>query len=225
MINVVIADDQALIRDSLKIVLSMDDDINVVGTASNGLGVLDILKKEYVDVILMDIRMPKMDGVLCTKQVKKDYPKTKVIVLTTFDDEDFVFSALRYGASGYLLKGVSMDELTTAIKTVHSGGAMLNPDIAAKVFSMFSKRLDEDTIIQVDDKAETEISRTEWKVIQQVGRGRSNKEIAAILYLSEGTVRNYLSSILNKFSLRDRTQLAIWAVENRQKVRDMINGQ
>lgn len=225
MINVVIADDQALIRDSLKIVLSMDDDINVVGTASNGLGVLDILKKEYVDVILMDIRMPKMDGVLCTKQVKKDYPKTKVIVLTTFDDEDFVFSALRYGASGYLLKGVSMDELTTAIKTVHSGGAMLNPDIAAKVFSMFSKRLDEDTIIQVDDKAETEISRTEWKVIQQVGRGRSNKEIAAILYLSEGTIRNYLSSILNKFSLRDRTQLAIWAVENRQKVRDMINGQ
>ncbi|MBD5423987.1 MAG: response regulator transcription factor [Allobaculum sp.] len=224
MINVVIADDQALIRDSLKIVLSMDDDINVVGTASNGLGVLDLLKKEYVDVILMDIRMPKMDGVLCTKQVKKDYPKTKVIVLTTFDDEDFVFSALRYGASGYLLKGVSMDELTAAIKTVHSGGAMLNPDIAAKVFSMFSKRLDEDTIIQVDDKAETEISRTEWKVIQQVGRGRSNKEIAAILYLSEGTVRNYLSSILNKFSLRDRTQLAIWAVENRQKVRDMING-
>ncbi|MDE5758139.1 MAG: response regulator transcription factor [Allobaculum sp.] len=223
MINVVIADDQALIRDSLKIVLSMDDNINVVGTASNGLGVLDLLKKEYVDVILMDIRMPKMDGVLCTKQVKKDYPKTKVIVLTTFDDEDFVFSALRYGASGYLLKGVSMDELTAAIKTVHSGGAMLNPDIAAKVFSMFSKRLDEDTIIQVDDKAETEISRTEWKVIQQVGRGRSNKEIAAILYLSEGTVRNYLSSILNKFSLRDRTQLAIWAVENRQKVCDMIN--
>ncbi len=222
MINVVIADDQALIRDSLKIVLSMDEDFNVVGTASNGLGVLDILKKEYVDVILMDIRMPKMDGVLCTKQVKKDYPKTKVIVLTTFDDEDFVFSALRYGASGYLLKGVSMDELTTAIKTVHSGGAMLNPDIAAKVFSMFSKRLDEDTIIKVDRKAESEISRTEWKVIQQVGRGRSNKEIAAILYLSEGTVRNYLSSILNKFSLRDRTQLAIWAVENRQKVRDMI---
>ncbi len=225
MINVVIADDQALIRDSLKIVLSMDENINVVGTASNGLGVLDILKKEYVDVILMDIRMPKMDGVLCTKQVKKDYPKTKVIVLTTFDDEDFVFSALRYGASGYLLKGVSMNELTAAIKTVHSGGAMLNPDIAAKVFSMFSKRLDEDTIIQVDDKAEIEISRTEWKVIQQVGRGCSNKEIAAILYLSEGTVRNYLSSILNKFSLRDRTQLAIWAVENRRKVRDMIKGQ
>lgn len=222
MINVVIADDQALIRESLKIVLSMDEDLKVVGTAANGLGVLDILKKEYVDVILMDIRMPKMDGVLCTKQVKKDYPKTKVIVLTTFDDEDFVFSALRYGASGYLLKGVSMEELTAAIKTVHLGGAMLNPDIAAKVFSMFSKRLDEDAIIHVDDEAENEISKTEWKVIQQVGRGRSNKEIAGILYLSEGTVRNYLSSILNKFSLRDRTQLAIWAVENRRKVKDMI---
>ena len=222
MINVVIADDQALIRDSLKIVLSMDEEIKVVGTAANGLEVLDLLKKEYVDVILMDIRMPKMDGVLATRLVKKDYPKTKVIVLTTIDDDDFVFSALKYGASGYLLKGVSMEELAMSIKTVHSGGAMLNPDIAAKVFNMFSKNQSEETIIRVDENSENEISKTEWKVIQQIGHGRSNKEIAAALYLSEGTVRNYLSSILNKFSLRDRTQLAIWAVENRGRIREMV---
>ncbi len=221
MINVVIADDQALIRESLKIVLSMDDDIKVVGTAADGLEVLDLLKKEYVDVILMDIRMPKMDGVLATRLVKKDYPKTKVIVLTTFDDDDFVFSALKYGASGYLLKGVSMDELANAIKTVYSGGAMLNPDIAAKVFSMFSKNQADDSIIRVEENSEKEISKTEWKVILQVGHGKSNKEIAAALFLSEGTVRNYLSSILNKFALRDRTQLAIWAVENRSRIREM----
>ncbi len=218
MIRVVIADDQALIRDSLNIVLSMDEDLRVVGTAANGLEVLDLLKKEYVDVILMDIRMPKMDGVLCTRLVKKDYPGTRVIVLTTFDDDDFVFSALRNGASGYLLKGVSMSELTQAIKTVHTGGAMINPDIAAKVFEMFSKSDDDGSAIHVDPAAVEDVSPTEWKVIREVGQGKSNKEISGILCLSEGTIRNYISSILSKFSLRDRTQLAIWAVENKKKV-------
>lgn len=221
MIKVVIADDQALIHDSLKIVLSMDPEIEVVGTAENGLQVLDILKKKPVDVILMDIRMPKMDGVLATKLVKKDYPQTKVIVLTTFDDDDFVFSALRYGASGYLLKGVSMDELAASIKTVYSGGAMINPDIAAKVFALFNNHLDEESIISVREDAEQEISHAEWKVIQQVGKGMSNREISMTLYLSEGTVRNYLSSILSKLCLRDRTQLAIWAVENRKRIKEL----
>lgn len=218
MINVAIADDQQLIRDSLAIVLSMDDEIRVIGTAENGLDILDLLKKERIDVILMDIRMPKMDGVLCTKLVKEQYPKTRVIVLTTFDDDDFVYSALRYGASGYLLKGVSTQELTNAIKTVNTGGAMINPDIAAKVLKMFSSSEDEDSSIKVDDSLCKEITRTEWRVISLVGAGLSNKEIAAKVYLSEGTVRNYISIILNKFQLRDRTQLAIWAVENKKKV-------
>ena len=111
MIKVVIADDQELIRESLKIVLGTHEDIQVVNIAADGLEVLDILKRESVDVILMDIRMPRMDGVVCTKAVKEQYPNTKIIILTTFDDDDFVFSALKYGASGYLLKGVGMDEL------------------------------------------------------------------------------------------------------------------
>ena len=111
MIKVVIADDQELIRESLKIVLGTHEDIQVVNIAADGLEVLDILKRESVDVILMDIRMPRMDGVVCTKAIKEQYPNTKIIILTTFDDDDFVFSALKYGASGYLLKGVGMDEL------------------------------------------------------------------------------------------------------------------
>lgn len=220
MVRVLIVDDQELIRESLKIVLSTHDDIHVVGVAGDGFEVLDILKREKVDVILMDIRMPRMDGVYCTKAVKEQYPETKIIILTTFDDDDFVFSALRYGASGYLLKGVGMDELYQAILTVESGGAMINPDIATKVFSMFSRMSQNNYSIQVDETSLDDISKPEWRVIQQVGFGLSNKEIAQKLFLSEGTVRNYLSSILSKLDLRDRTQLAIWAVQSGQTTKD-----
>lgn len=220
MVRVLIVDDQELIRESLKIVLSTHDDIHVVGVAGDGFEVLDILKREKVDVILMDIRMPRMDGVYCTKAVKEQYPETKIIILTTFDDDDFVFSALRYGASGYLLKGVGMDELYQAILTVESGGAMINPDIATKVFSMFSRMSQNNYSIQVDETSLDDISKPEWRVIQQVGFGLSNKGIAQKLFLSEGTVRNYLSSILSKLDLRDRTQLAIWAVQSGQTTKD-----
>lgn len=220
MVKVLIVDDQELIRESLKIVLSTHDDIHVVGVAGDGFEVLDILKREKVDVILMDIRMPRMDGVYCTKAVKEQYPETKIIILTTFDDDDFVFSALRYGASGYLLKGVGMEELYQAILTVDNGGAMINPDIATKVFSMFSRMSQNNYSIQVDETSLDDISKPEWRVIQQVGFGLSNKEIAQKLFLSEGTVRNYLSSILSKLDLRDRTQLAIWAVQSGQTTKD-----
>ena len=213
MIQVLIADDQELIRESLKIVLSAYPDIEVVGAVGDGTEVLETLPTTKPDVILMDIRMPKMDGVLCTKSVKEHFPNTKVIILTTFDDDDFIYSALKYGASGYLLKGTSMDELHDAIVTVNDGRAMLNPDIATKVFKLFSQMAQSNLAIQVDEALTYDISKMEWRIIQQIGFGLSNKEIAAKLYLSEGTVRNYLSNILSKMDLRDRTQLAIWAVQ------------
>ena len=208
MINVIIADDQELIRQSLKIVLSANKDINIVDTVCNGKEVLNSIKKNKPDIILMDIRMPEMDGVQCTKIVKKDYPN-----ITTFDDDEYIFDALKYGASGYLLKGVSMNELVEGIRTVAAGRAMLNPDIAIKVVRLFSEMAKDNLSIKVNKKNVDSIVNAEWKVIQLVGRGKCNKEIAKELYLSEGTVRNYISQILNKLDLRDRTQLAIWAVE------------
>lgn len=213
MIKIVIADDQELIRESLKIVLGTHEDLKVVDVVSDGFEVLKILEREKVDIILMDIRMPGMDGVYCTKVVKEKYPHTKVIILTTFDDDDFVFRALKYGASGYLLKGISIDELTGAITKVYQGTAMINEDIASKVVKLFSKMAQANIAIQIDEKQTAELKNTEWKIISLVGRGLSNKEIAKKLKLSEGTVRNGLSNILSKLNLRDRTQVAIWAVQ------------
>lgn len=213
MIKVLIADDQELIRQSLQIVLNTKEDMQVTDTVGNGQEVIQSIRKEMPDVILMDIRMPKMDGVQCTKIIKENYPQIKIIILTTFDDDEFVYNALKFGASGYLLKGVSMDELVEAIHTVHSGRAMINPDIATKVVKLFSQMAKADYTIQVEERYEKELTKTEWKIIEQVEFGASNKEVAENLNLSEGTVRNYLSTILNKLGLRDRTQLAIWAVQ------------
>jgi len=215
MIKVLIADDQELIRHSLQIVLSSKQNIEVTDAVADGLEVIRSVRKNKPDVILMDIRMPKMDGVQCTKIIKENYPEIKIIILTTFDDDEYIYDALKYGASGYILKGVSMDELERAIHTVHSGREMINPDIATKVLRLFSQMAKADFFIDTGKKVEQELTRTEWKIIEQIEYGLSNKEIADALNLSEGTVRNYISTILNKLKLRDRTQLAIWAIQAR----------
>lgn len=213
MIKIIIADDQELIRESLKIVLDMNKDMEVIGLAENGLKVLEILKKSVPDIVLMDIRMPKMDGVICTKEVKENYPKVKIIILTTFDDDEYVYYALKYGASGYLLKGCSVQELTEAIHKVMSGGSILNPNVIDKVVKLFNQMAQNNIVMEVDEKDIKELSKTERNIAHLVGNGLSNKEIAEKLFLSEGTVRNGLSSALSKLHLRDRTQLAIWAVQ------------
>lgn len=214
MIKVLIADDQELIRQSLQIVLETKEGIKVMGTAKDGREVIRMVRKEKPDVILMDIRMPEMDGVQCTNIIKEVYPQIKIIILTTFDDDEFVFSALKYGASGYLLKGISMDELERAIHTVYNGGAMINPEIATKVVELFSEMAQSNYDIMIEAQNVNELTDTEWEIIKLVGRGMSNKEISKSMSLSEGTVRNYLSTILNKLNLRDRTQLAIWEVQS-----------
>ena len=212
-IKILIADDQELIRQSLQIILSNEPDFTVTENAANGLEVIRSVRRERPDVILMDIRMPEMDGVVCTQIIKENYPDIKIIILTTFDDDEYVFNALKFGASGYLLKGISIEELTKAIRKVYQGNAMINEDIASKVVRLFSQMAQGSFSIQVDEKQSQELKENEWEIIVQVGRGLSNKEIASALNLSEGTVRNNLSHILSKLGLRDRTQLAIWAVQ------------
>lgn len=203
MIKIMIADDQELIRESLKIILSTKEEFRVIATVGSGKEVIEAIRREQPDVILMDMRMPDMDGVHCTKFVKEVYPDVKVIVLTTFDDDEYVYSALKYGASGYLLKGVSLDELSNAIKTVLQGGAIFNPNVASKAIRIFSQMAKNNVVtekFQSQDDLPT-LSNTEWKIIQQVAQGLSNKEIAEILKFTEGTIRNYLSVILDKLEI------------------------
>lgn len=213
MIKILIADDQELIRESLKIILSTNNEFEVIDTVGSGKEVVESIRRHIPDIILMDVRMPDMDGVQCTKFVKEVYPEIKVIVLTTFDDDEYIFSTLKYGASGYLLKGVSLDELTSAIKTVLQGGAIFNPNVASKVTKIFSEMAKNNIVAErIHDEDLPNLSDTEWKIIQQVSQGLSNKEITEILKFTEGTIRNYLSVILDKLQLRDRTQLAIWYI-------------
>ena len=198
MIKVLIADDQELIRQSLSIILGLKEEISVVGGVGDGTEVLEFIAKEKPDIILMDIRMPTMDGVECTKIVKEKYPEIKIIVLTTFDDDKYVFSALKYGASGYLLKGISVDELEKAIHVVYSGGAMINPEIASKVVELFSEMAQQNYDVMIEAENVEKINDMEWDIIKDVGHGMSNKEIAEHIGLTEGTVRNYISTILKK---------------------------
>lgn len=213
MIKILIADDQELIRQSLMIILDNVPDFEVVDCVADGIEVMASVKQEKPDVILMDIRMPRMDGVVCTQRIKELYPDIKIIILTTFDDDEYVFNALKFGASGYLLKGISMKELSDAIRKVYNGTAMINEDIASKVVRLFSRMAQSNLAIRVDDELTRDLKPNEWDVIVLVGSGLSNKEISSRLNLSEGTVRNTLSNILSKLELRDRTQLAIWAVQ------------
>jgi DNA-binding NarL/FixJ family response regulator len=214
MIKVMIAEDQELIRQSLEIILGDKPDMKLVGMAENGREAVALAKKLMPDIILMDIRMPEIDGVECIEIIKGNYPQIKIIVLTTFDDDEYVFNALKNGASGYLLKGISSKELVEAIRTVAKGGALINPNVATKVVRFFSQMAHADYRIRVNANAIKELNKNELKIIQCIGMGMCNKEITDRLKFSEGTVRNYISNVLNKLELRDRTQIAIFAIQS-----------
>ncbi|GAB1482354.1 response regulator transcription factor [Treponema sp.] len=216
MIRVVVVDDQELVRDSLRVLLGAQGDLEVIGIGKDGYDALRLVDTLKPDVLLLDIRMPIMDGVEASAMLKKKSPETAIIILTTFDDDEYVLKAIRNGASGYLLKSAGMDELAQAIRTVHAGGSLMTPEIATKAFRLFSELANEKGTIGIQDSPEipSDLSRMELQLMALIGSGHANKEAAAQMGLSEGTVRNYISTILQKTGLRDRTQLAIFAVRN-----------
>jgi DNA-binding NarL/FixJ family response regulator len=214
MIRVLIADDQELIRDSLSYMLDTYSMIKIVGTAKNGLEAIDAAVSLKPDIILMDVRMPVMDGIRAMETIRGKDPSIKIIVLTTFDEDEYIFESIKQGASGYLLKNCSTDKLASAIEDVYNGKALLTPEITKKVFNLFSDMAKSVYTSVNKDALPDSITKNELKIIKLTGMGYSNKEINYELKMSEGTVRNYISSILQKLDLRDRTQIAIFAVQN-----------
>lgn len=209
-IRVVLADDEKLIRDGMKIILSTYSDIEVVGLCENGEEALQVCREKEVDVVLMDIRMPKCDGVLGTRIIKEEFKNVKVLILTTFNDGEYIHEALKHGASGYLLKDSSYDLLYEGIKASIKGNVVVHPEVANKIIDNApKKKCSEEEVISKYDLTEKEIT-----IIQEIAKGLTNKEIGERLYLSEGTIKNKISLILSKLSLRDRTQIVIFAFKS-----------
>lgn len=203
-INVLIVDDDELIRSSLQIILDLNENIKVAGTCANGdEAYKKVIATSDIDVILMDIRMPVCDGVLATKKILEVRKAIKIIILTTFDDDEYIFEALKNGAKGYLLKNVSPDKIIEAIKVVQQGNLLIHPSVATKLSCMLQKG-------QENFLADYGLSESEVQIIKLIADGCTNKEIAEKIFLSEGTVKNKITDILNKLELRDRTQIAIF---------------
>ncbi|HEU4783681.1 MAG TPA: response regulator transcription factor [Ktedonobacterales bacterium] len=224
-IRVLIVDDQMLLRQSFQRLLELEGGIAVVGVAGNGEEALTRIAElerggALPDVVLMDIRMPVMDGVQATEQIGERWPSVRVLILTTFDDQEYVFRGIRAGAKGYLLKDSSAAELLDAIRVVYAGGSPLQPSVAAKLVAHLAQS-DAATTPRsgASGAASTllvgeELTDREREILGYIARGASNREIGEALFITEGTVKNHVSNILGKLALRDRTQAALWAREH-----------
>jgi DNA-binding NarL/FixJ family response regulator len=212
IIRVLLADDQALFREGLETLLSTHKDIEVIGQASNGQEAVDLALKLRPDVILMDMQMPVLNGIGATRRLKQTLPDCRVIVLTTFDDKETIFDALRAGAVGYLLKDVGSSQLAESIRVTARGESFLEPSVAAKVVQEFSRvsSLVGGTSSEILPEA---LSEREIELLRLIASGLSNKEIGETLFITEGTVKNHITHILGKLSVRDRTQAALKAKE------------
>lgn len=204
MIKLMIVDDQPLMRDGLKTILELEDDLEVIDVCENGLNASESCKTNPPDVILMDIRMPQMNGVEATKIIKENNPDIKIIMLTTFNDDEYIVDALSYGASGYLLKDIPTDKLIDAIKDAHLGNLMIPSDIAIKLATKIKNQVIQKP--KMKDLSEFNLSDREVEVSKLLTMGLKNKEIAAKLFISEGTVKNYISSIYSKLGTSDRAE-------------------
>ncbi len=209
-IKILLADDQTLFREGLRILLSTQPDFEVVGEATNSEEALRLAAKLRPHIALMDVRMPILDGVEATRRLRETQPDCRVIVLTTFDEDELVFEGLRAGAVGYLLKAVSTPRLLEAIRTVARGESILQPSVTAKVVAEFARLANQAARPQA---LTSPLSERETEVLRLVATGATNRQIAATLFIAEGTVRNHLTNILGKLGVSDRTQAAVKAKE------------
>jgi DNA-binding NarL/FixJ family response regulator len=210
-IRILLVDDQRLMREGLRILLELEPDLKIAGEAENGEAALATYEMLQPDVVLMDVRMPGMDGVEATWRLRERWPHARVIILTTFDDDEYIFEGLRAGALGYLLKDVSGHDLAEAVRTVAGGGALIQPSVARKVVAEFARVAGPSR--PADDGLPEPLSDREREILALLAHGLSNPEIAERLSLAHGTVKNYVTAILQKLGARDRTQAAIRARE------------
>jgi len=207
--RILICDDQALVREGLELLLNLDPDIEVVGIAENGKDAVDLVGKHKPDIVLMDLKMPVMNGIEATRMIRTAFPEIKVLVLTTYDHDEWLFDAIRAGASGYLLKDAQREDITNAIKGTFQGETFIDPKVAGKVLKRTAGR-------QVYSPLEitSKLTKRELDVLRLVAKGLSNTDIAEKLHLSKGTIRNHVSAIFTKLQVNDRTQAAILAIQH-----------
>ncbi len=210
-IRVLLVDDQRLMRDGLRTLIELETDLDVAGEAGDGLEAITAYRHTGPDIVLMDVRMPNLNGVEATRRIKADFPEANILILTTFDDDEYIFEGLRAGASGYLLKDVSGKELANAIRTVANGGTLIAPSVARKVVAEFARL--KPASPETTESLPEPLSLREIEILKVLAQGHTNKEIADQLHLAEGTVKNYVTSILQKIGARDRTQAALRARE------------
>lgn len=222
MIKVLIVDDQEIIRESLELMLKSVNNIEVIGTAPDGRDAITFVEEAKPDVILMDIRMPTMNGIESMKVIKANYPSIKVIILTTFDDDEYIFESLIHGANGFLLKGVSIKILAKSVEVVHQEDAMMDTQARSKVLSLFSQIAKKNYLLKKNNHEDL-LTNHELKIIQAVGQGLLDEEIACELRVTLGTVHHDISSILKKLELRDRTQIAVFAIQSSIMLRTIEN--
>ena len=206
MIRVVLVDDQTLIRQGIQTLLELEGDIEVVGTAGDGVQAIEVVSRQLPDVILMDVRMPQLDGIEATRQILAHQPQIGIIMLTTFDDDEAMFAGLKAGARGYMLKNISSDDMAQAIRTVAAGGTLIQPSLTRKVVAELNRLSSTPT-----PQLEIPLTEREIDVLRCIAAGLSNREIADKLVITEGTVKNHVSNILNKLDVRDRTQAILRA--------------
>ena len=207
--KVVICDDQAIIRDGLEMLLTLERDIQVVGLAQDGAEAVELTAKHQPDLVLMDLKMPGVNGIEATRQIRARWPEVKVLVLTTYDDDEWVFDAIRAGASGYLLKDTPRADVIKAVRGTVEGKSFVDPAVAGKLLSQVASRQSHSTSLITD-----KLTGRETEVLSLLARGFSNADIAGRLHLSEGTVRNHLSAIFAKLDVPDRTQAAVIAIQH-----------